>query len=209
MTKPNTTVPVLSQKLVARFWSRVDVRGPDDCWLWTRGTVNGYGQFRVGKRKCGAHVIARFLTTGEWRGEFCTCHNCPSGDNRLCCNPAHLWLGTEADNIADRGRKGRTNKGDKHWTRLHPEKVPRGDNHGSRLHPETVQRGINHHTHLHPEKMARGEDNGSAILTEEQIREIRRLRAAGHKPGLLSAKFHVHRRTIWAIVTFRIWKHVS
>ncbi len=35
------------------------------------------------------------------------CHNCPDGDTPLCCNPAHMFLGTYLDNALDRERKGR------------------------------------------------------------------------------------------------------
>lgn len=96
---------------VARFWKKVDRRGPDDCWLWLASTnASGYGQFSVGGR-CGrpelAHRIAWMVANGPIPVGLCVLHNCPGGDNPACVNPAHLWLGTRRDNSRDMDAKGR------------------------------------------------------------------------------------------------------
>ncbi len=120
------TAPTLTAEQITRFWSKVAKAGPDECWLWTGipRREKGYAEFRVGPRKIRAHVLARFLVTGEWPGELETCHSCdaryPSGDitYRRCINPAHLWLGTHAENMADMVAKGRNEenqvKGERH-----------------------------------------------------------------------------------------------
>ena len=80
-----------------RFWSRVDIREPDECWPWTRGTSMGYGMMRVGGAKHRTHRLAYFYEHGSW--PKLACHHC---DNPLCCNPRHIYNGTHSTNIHDR-----------------------------------------------------------------------------------------------------------
>jgi len=90
--------------LIERFWSHVDVRGPDECWPWKACRHGqGYGIFKmttgVWKK---AHRVAYFLTHGTWPDAVL--HSC---DNPPCCNPRHLSAGTQLLNVADRHAKGR------------------------------------------------------------------------------------------------------
>ena len=94
-----------------RFWSKVNRGSADECWNWTASIIrSGYGMFKFGGRENRlAHRVAYELTYGEIPagdhfGTTCVCHRC---DNRRCCNPSHLWLGTNADNVRDRDAKGR------------------------------------------------------------------------------------------------------
>lgn len=86
------------------------MRGPDECWPWKAGTDrDGYGKFAIGlgnrKQK---HVRAtRFgfeLLVGPLGDDEFVCHTC---DNPPCCNPAHWFTGTPAENVQDKLGKGR------------------------------------------------------------------------------------------------------
>ena len=75
------------------------------CWPWTLSTKSGgYGRIMDGKRALLAHRVAFEVANGPIPDGLFVCHLC---DNRICCNPAHLWLGTAADNNHDRDIKGR------------------------------------------------------------------------------------------------------
>lgn len=94
------------------FWDRVDSSaGPNACWPWT-GAINkgGYGSYGAdGNSARTASRVAYELTNGPipigpgYHG-FVVMHSC---DNRPCCNPKHLSLGTQADNNVDRDQKRR------------------------------------------------------------------------------------------------------
>lgn len=90
-----------------RLWLRVNVADPGSCWEW-QGTVNshGYGTIRDHCLSRGCHVVAYESRVGPVPSGLMVCHTC---DNRKCCNPSHLFLGTALDNNRDRVRKGRCN----------------------------------------------------------------------------------------------------
>ena len=100
--------------LAERFWEKVDKSSGDDgCWLWT-GAVNRCGYGRVGRgNKYGgaamAHRVAYQLVEGPIGDGLFVCHSC---DNPPCVNPAHLFLGTNQDNMDDMVRKGRSPRKD-------------------------------------------------------------------------------------------------
>lgn len=89
----------MAPRLSPDFWANVDVRGPDECWHWLRSVrSDGYGQIRINGRPDRAHRQAYRIAKGEIPEGLFVCHTC---DNRLCCNPAHLWLGAAVENVRD------------------------------------------------------------------------------------------------------------
>jgi hypothetical protein len=110
MSRMTKALRAISADDASRFNAKVDRSGgPDACWPWMASTRDrGYGQFSVGGRE-GAipptHRLAFVLATGQVPADdVCVLHRC---DNPPCCNPAHLFLGTRADNAHDRDSKGR------------------------------------------------------------------------------------------------------
>lgn len=94
---------------VERFWSKADRSGGDDaCWIWQAGqNGQGYGAVRFRGKPMSAHRAAWIITHGEIPDGLYVCHDCPDGDNPLCINPRHFFLGTCQENIRDAWNKGR------------------------------------------------------------------------------------------------------
>jgi hypothetical protein len=127
------------------------------CWIWL-GSVgsHGYGDFRMNNKGILAHRAAWELANGcPVPGGRFVLHHC---DNKLCVNPAHLFVGTNTDNMRDKLRKGRHVPG---WCE---------------------------------EK-----------LTQEQIDQIRALRAAGVPQREVAARFHRHPDHIRKIANHKVW----
>jgi hypothetical protein len=184
-----------------RFWRRVLVGAPDACWpfMGARGNRSGHGSIGWAGKSRLAHRIAYQLATGvtlpdvpKLRADsVCVLHTC---DNPPCCNPAHLRLGTQKDNIRDCAAKGRLLTGDANPSRRMPHRLARGDASGARLHPET---------------RLRGSANPIAKLSEADIPTIRSRRAAGETLSAIADTYGVSLQTIWRIAKGDSWQHVT
>lgn len=102
-------IPDLAESDRARFWAKVRLGPPNGCWLWTgAGVPNGHGFLALGKRPTiqpfYAHRIAWVLAHGAIPDGVAVLHSC---DVCRCVNPAHLFLGSQGDNVRDASQKGR------------------------------------------------------------------------------------------------------
>lgn len=173
---------VARERLIARFWSKVNKDGPvpphrpelGPCWVWTVGKLaGGYGVFWSDDRNVTSHRFSYGLAHGPIPEGIFVCHRC---DNRSCVNPGHLFPGTLQDNTDDMVAKGRQATGDRSSARLHPE------------------------------RQHRGEQINTAKLTADQVREIRNRPHESQRA--LAREYGVSQRAILFILQRRTWRHV-
>ena len=102
---------------IERFWSKVDKRGPDDCWEWLAAKARGYGYFAIKRpRQARAHRVSAVLAgiIDSLEDPRLVRHTC---DNPACVNPAHLLAGSHQDNVNDREKRRRRSR------KVNPEMV--------------------------------------------------------------------------------------
>lgn len=152
-------------------WIKVSANG---CFLWTGGRMRGgYGGLWLDRRKWTAHRLAYTIWRRPIPAGLFVCHHC---DTPSCINPAHLFLGTQADNLQDAKRKGRTAS------------------------------GLRSGPHTHPERLERGEKHWNSKLTQRSVAEIRARYPNGETLHSLARKFGVSPATISRVVNHLIWK---
>jgi len=166
--------------------------GETGCWEWQGAKDRkGYGQVMIARKVVRTHRLMWQLAVGLIPAGLCVLHRC---DCPPCCNPDHLFLGTDADNVADRVAKGRSATGVRSGRYTRPESTPRGDRHGR---------------HTKPERNPIGQRNGRAKLTNEQAKEIksRYRRETYHKTNAaeLAKEFGVSPLTVTRIACGRAY----
>jgi len=158
------------------FWGRVNKS--DGCWLWVMGkNKQGYGKINVAGKDALAHRVSYLITKGEIPHGMFVCHTC---DNPTCVNPDHLFLGTPADNMADKVKKGRQARGDE---------LRKAQQKGA----QTFRRGV---------------ETGHAKVNESQVVEIRELSASGLKYPQIAIRYGISINGVFHIVKRHTWKHV-
>lgn len=157
---------------LTRFWAKVDKT--DTCWLWTGALRDdGYGVFNLGQSTVRVHRFSYELHHGPIPAGKFVCHRC---DVPRCVNPAHLFAGTHADNMADRQAKGR---------------VAAGADSGMRKHPEAHVRGVKH---------------PMAKLTPERVGHIRAMRQSGLSHQKIADRVGIARTTVTDVLKGRNWR---
>lgn len=107
------------REILARLEARTIREGPRErcCWIWNGYTRNGYGSISLENRPVYLHHLSWRLFKGHIPKGKGVLHSC---DVRRCWNPAHLFLGTQADNVSDMRAKGRGSDPPTHWGEDHP-----------------------------------------------------------------------------------------
>jgi hypothetical protein len=177
----------MDSKAIERFWSKVKTSTthfwngtPCQEWIGKAKSWNGYGLFKVDGIMFRAHRLAWGLSNGKEIPEgLCVCHHC---DNRLCCEPSHLFLGTRKDNHADSVEKGRAS---------YPTARSR--------QPRPYQ----------PSPSQQGSLHWRSKITEREVIEIRRLVSSGERTQTeVAREMGLSCSQISRIVHRKYWKHI-
>lgn len=148
-----------------RFMRKIEMVPEAGCWLWIASTYpdGRYGKFCMGRGEYdGAHRASWRIFKGAIPPGAFVLHRC---DVSLCCNPAHLFIGSAQENMDDKTSKGR-------------------------------------------HKCPKGEEQWKAKLTEDSVREIRRMHAEGVTQRAIAKLFGVTFNAVWDVVHRKNWKSV-
>ena len=97
-----------SEPVKSRFENSISAIPDTGCWIWTKawfdyGLKGGYGSIKVKGKSVHAHRLAWEIYNGSIPDGLFVLHKC---DTKCCCNPKHLFLGNNMDNMLDAAKKG-------------------------------------------------------------------------------------------------------
>lgn len=208
-----------------RFFGRVDVRGPDECWLWLGCGNDRYGQIVDDRgRRMPVHRYSFELHMRPLKKHEHVLHLC---DNSWCVNPMHLEVGTHRQNMLDRSRRGRHSNAvatPEQAKEIH-ERYQAGEQARSLaeafgLKISTIYNiGLGYHWKSlgltakqskltktqKRERIARRQ----SVLAADDVRAIRRRAREGTTHKELAAVFGIHPSSVSHIISGKRWGHVK
>jgi hypothetical protein len=169
----------LPEEEINKFWSKTKTIPGSDCLWWT-GLKNysGYGLHLYKGHKWRSHRLAFELTNGPFLKEKHILHSC---DNPSCVNPAHLSMGTHADNMRQRHERGRYN----------------------------FNYNGNHYLQK-DSTVVRGSNNGRSVINEAIALSIRKDFAEKkfRSKAAMARSYGVSITIIKTVINRKVWKHV-
>ena len=105
-SKPLLEVPTMD--ILARVRARVKVDEVSGCWNWSlTKDKDGYGKIKISGKHWRVHRAVYFTLNPDADKRLHVLHRC---DNTCCCNPEHIYLGTNCDNVRDKVARGRQSR---------------------------------------------------------------------------------------------------
>lgn len=221
-------IPELTEAESIRFWSKATLTAnPDKCWIWNgtvRDNIKPYGRFSIQNKDYSSHRVAYLLYNKKDPGEMHVLHSC---DNHRCINPAHLFLGTNNDNVQDKVSKGRQARNKSAMKGKENPKIKLWNNPASKLTESQWHEvyslyisgervidiaskfNLSRHGVTNLVRIMGGNTKMRTKLTEEQVKNIREAYDKNKGNGKCLAKeYGVTNKAIYDIVNRKVWKHL-
>ncbi len=221
-TKPRH-IPNYTTRQIKGFWEGINILDKNSCWEWKRSVnKDGYGRTGVAGQDLIAHRVAYFLHYNENPMQLVVCHKC---DNPICCNPHHLFLGTNKENTLDMVSKGRNQIGENHIrakiTEEEVSKIKELYLTGNYHHPDLAKlfsiskrqigrilRGEGW-THLEAPDLTKVKGYTGRKLQKEEVLGILELHNVQNQPiKKICETFSVSTSTVYAVISKRTYKYL-